>query len=308
MRLRGAIQSQTGTSVNPEVLVNWELDIELPPHPGNGRRRPAPPEEPLLPLRRRGSTASAPTDQVDGQQTPCGSQEVPAGQALAGHDPEVARKNDPWADRRESLQRHLQRAREFKRRIDIGDVRNASEAARRAKISRVRVSQLMRLLDLAPEIIEDIEDPNGIGPVLTEKMLRQVAMVSSRVEQLRRYRELLKMEGATRGQHTGKGSAWRSRVPRKGIQHQLERARRFQALLNSGEVSSLEALGRQEGLTGGRIAQLLNLLHLAPVILSIVDVPAEQLPVEISEARLRRIARLQDHDQQIWEFRKIAGF
>ena len=136
----------------------------------------------------------------------------------------------------------------------------------------------MRLLHLAPEILAELEDPDCVGPVPTEKQLRVVASLPGRMEQVSRYRELVVEVCVAGGRHMGKGNAWRSRLPRKGIQHQLSRARRFEAALASGEVSSLAELGRREGLTGGRIAQLLNLLHLAPEILVVVDVPNEELP------------------------------
>ena len=50
----------------------------------------------------------------------------------------------------------------------------------------------------------------------------------------------------------------------------------------------------------------MRLLHLAPEILAVVDVPNEQLPTGISEGKLREIARMQDLDEQLWAFRKWA--
>jgi len=70
-------------------------------------------------------------------------------------------------------------------------------------------------------------------------------------------------------------------------------------------VRSLEELALREGVSGSRVAQLLNLLHLAPEIIEVVDVPVERVPPGVSEARLRSLARIQGHDEQVWAFRRL---
>ncbi|MCB9685990.1 MAG: hypothetical protein H6738_02820 [Alphaproteobacteria bacterium] len=210
---------------------------------------------------------------------------------------------DPWADRRAGLRDRLERARRFERLIATGAVKNAADVASREGITRARVSQILRLLKLAPSILQELEDPEASGPVPPEKELRKLAGVP-RPRQPKRYEELVATEGFEGGK-AGRGGSPRSRVQRRGLQHQFERARRFQAMLDSGEFRSLEEIGQAEGLTGGRVAQLLNLLHLVPEIIEVVDVAAERVPAGVSERKLRAIARLQDHDEQVWAFRAL---
>ena len=90
------------------------------------------------------------------------------------------------------------------------------------------------------------------------------------------------------------------RRPRQGggYQADLERARRLQKLWDTGAYDSLKALGRVEGVTGARVSQLLNLLHLAPEILVVLDVPEEELPAGISKSDVRALARLRSQDAQ----------
>lgn len=92
----------------------------------------------------------------------------------------------------------------------------------------------------------------------------------------------------------------------KGVQHLFARARRYRQKLDSGQAKSLRQLGRQEGITGARVCQILNLLDLAPEIVEQVDVPLEQLPSGINVTRLREIAAAPEHAEQLRRFRKSA--
>lgn len=93
----------------------------------------------------------------------------------------------------------------------------------------------------------------------------------------------------------------------KGVQHLFERARRFRRMLDSGQAKSLRDLGQQEGISGARVCQILNVLDLAPEIIKRVDVPAAELPQGIDVTRLRWIATAQDHTEQIRRFRAVVG-
>jgi hypothetical protein len=62
-------------------------------------------------------------------------------------------------------------AREFQRLLDTGAARNRSAVARRFGLTRTRVTQVMKLLTLAPEVIAHIE--KGQAPV-SERGLRAV--------------------------------------------------------------------------------------------------------------------------------------
>ncbi|MCO4748142.1 MAG: hypothetical protein KC912_25330 [Proteobacteria bacterium] len=189
--------------------------------------------------------------------------------------------------------------------LDTGAVKNAAAIAQREELTRARVSQLLRLLKLAPEILAQLEDEAGAGPVPPEKALRKLAGLP-KVDQHQGFRDLIEAE---RFQVAvgGRGGSSRSRVQRRGLQHQFERARRFQRMLDDGEVSSLKELGLRDGLTGGRVAQLLNLLHLSPEIIKAVDVPVVEVPTGVTERKLRAIARLHDVDEQAWAFRRLTG-
>ena len=66
-------------------------------------------------------------------------------------------------------------AREYKRMIDIGQVKNQSELARKLGISRARVTQILNLLKLNKNILnklEQIGDPMD-RKVISERELRK---------------------------------------------------------------------------------------------------------------------------------------
>jgi len=65
-------------------------------------------------------------------------------------------------------------AREYKRVIDSGQVKNRSELARKLGVSRVRVYQILSLLKLDSLIIQELEnfgDPLK-SRIITERMIR----------------------------------------------------------------------------------------------------------------------------------------
>jgi hypothetical protein len=86
----------------------------------------------------------------------------------------------------------LRKAIEWRRQLDVGDVRNQAEIARRAGISRARVTQVMGLLHLAPEIQEHIlAMPKVIHrPAITELVLRSLAQVDDQKQQLVKLQDL----------------------------------------------------------------------------------------------------------------------
>lgn len=65
-------------------------------------------------------------------------------------------------------------AKEYKKMIDLGEVKNQAELARIKGISRAMVTQILNLLKLKPQIIQELEkvgDPLN-SKVITERMLR----------------------------------------------------------------------------------------------------------------------------------------
>jgi hypothetical protein len=67
-------------------------------------------------------------------------------------------------------------AREWQESIGQGDCLSGAELARKLRISRARVTQTLRLLELTPEVSEapsDLGDPL-LRPVVTERKLRSI--------------------------------------------------------------------------------------------------------------------------------------
>ena len=216
----------------------------------------------------------------------------------------VGEPEDPWASRRAAMRGHIARARSFQSRIDRAVVRNAAELAGLEGLTRARVSQLLRLLKLAPGVLADLEEVEGTGPVPTEAALRKLAGMKTPERQLAQYQALCGAEAALRAPRPG---ATRGRPPQRGLQHLFERARRYHAAMDAGEYRSLEDLGRAEGVTGRRIAHLLQLLQLDLEIIEAVDVPADQLPNGVTERRLREVAKQRGREAQLAAWAALVG-
>jgi hypothetical protein len=86
----------------------------------------------------------------------------------------------------------LRTAQEWRRQIDAGEVDNQAAIARREGITRARVTQIMALTRLAPEIQECVLSlPDTVGrPKLTEHVLRPIARLECRSDQTTRFRDL----------------------------------------------------------------------------------------------------------------------
>ncbi|MFH1690930.1 MAG: hypothetical protein ABIE42_11975 [Candidatus Eisenbacteria bacterium] len=86
----------------------------------------------------------------------------------------------------------LQMAMEWQRQLDAGEVDTQAEIARREGITRARVTQVMALLRLAPEIQDLIlAMPEGVGrPAISERALRPIAQIEDPKQQLAEFRGL----------------------------------------------------------------------------------------------------------------------
>lgn len=71
----------------------------------------------------------------------------------------------------------LRTAQEWRRQLEAGEVENQTAIARREGITRARVTQVMSLVRLAPEIQEQILSiPDMVlRPAITERALRPIA-------------------------------------------------------------------------------------------------------------------------------------
>ena len=300
--LRGAISLLTGTTEN-EVLVTWVIEADLPPRPGFGTLRRRPRAEALRPRRgasvRSGSSRVPRESRHESRHSRTASRGASAG--IAPRDPESRHgiappPASPWAERRASIKAHLDRARGFARRLDEGEVESAAELARDEGLTRARVSQLMRLLRLAPAIQAEIDDVASERPMLKEKVLRKLPSLPSPEAQVERFAELLaKVEAGRSG---GTASLAERGVRRRGFQHLFEQGRRCAALLDGGAADSYAEVGENEGVSADRVGQLLLLLHLAQGIIEMVDVPAADVPKGVTELELRKIARLREPSDQ----------
>lgn len=83
----------------------------------------------------------------------------------------------------------LQKAIEWRRQLDASEVRNQTEIARREGITRARITQVMGMLRLAPEIQQQIlSTPDVDGrPLVTERMLRPIEVITDRGDQVREF-------------------------------------------------------------------------------------------------------------------------
>lgn len=80
----------------------------------------------------------------------------------------------------------LRKAIEWQVLLESGEIVNQADIARQEGITRARVTQVMGLLRLSPEIQEQILSmPNVVRPSISERMLRPIAAIGDHGDQLR---------------------------------------------------------------------------------------------------------------------------
>jgi hypothetical protein len=86
----------------------------------------------------------------------------------------------------------FRKALEWQALLQSGRVRNHVEIARREGITRARVTQVMGLLRLAPEIRQHILSmPDAVRrPAITERALRPIAQLEDLADQKAEFQEL----------------------------------------------------------------------------------------------------------------------
>jgi hypothetical protein len=84
----------------------------------------------------------------------------------------------------------LRKAMEWQRQLDAGEVDTRADIARREGITRARVTQIVAMLRLAPEIQEHIlATPESVGrPPISERALRHIARNEDPKQQLAEFR------------------------------------------------------------------------------------------------------------------------
>jgi hypothetical protein len=87
----------------------------------------------------------------------------------------------------------LKTAQEWQRQLNAGEVESRAAIARREGITRPRVSQVMGLLRLAPEIHEHVLSLPDMDhrPAITERSLRSIARIPEPEDQIIRFRNLI---------------------------------------------------------------------------------------------------------------------
>ncbi len=288
--------------------MTWELVVPIPPHPGFGLGRHAPPVQALRFGHRRANSrveaarlaAKAPAS-ADGS-TRHGDEQGEGGEAVnapcetSTRHVNAPREAEAWGARRSRLRAFLEKGRGYRAWLDEGVGRSTKHLAEREGVSRPRVCQLLVLTRLAPEIQADIDDATRTTPVPTERDLRALADLPA-VEQVWKY-----MEATGALVHVADS---RKVARLAGFQHLFARARELNARWATGEYRTLGDLAKTEGVTAQRVSQLLNLLLLAPEIIVALDVPKEEAP-RLAEREIRRLARIVDHGEQRAAFGRMV--
>ncbi len=292
------VTTEEPTSNTAEVLTTWETRVPLPERPSFGRNRFRPCEETRLSAARRRRRAAGQAKGKDaGGSSLCGPTEDAAGQPCGPGDDEAP--IDPWAGALVRVRTQLERARRWRAWIDADPERTAADLARRKKLSRARVSQVLKLPDLDASILADLDHPGRVGPVPSELVLRRIAGLPTAAAQRARYAAVCVPSAPTSGGVYRRDDPAAKPAPRHDdFRHALDRARRYQRWLDDGTQPSLASIGRAEGISGTRVGQLLALLHLAPEIVMVLERPREELPRGLTRRAVRDIARLRDQGAQ----------
>jgi ParB-like chromosome segregation protein Spo0J len=89
----------------------------------------------------------------------------------------------------------LQKAIRWKALLDSGKVSDQAEIARYEGLSRARVTQIMSLLRLSPEIqdtILNLPKTNRQHSIITERSLRPIAQLENQRQQVEAFKKLVK--------------------------------------------------------------------------------------------------------------------
>jgi len=118
---------------------------------------------------------------------------VPADQVISAIPPRRGKPKPPKAPRRPRVVELLRKAIEWQALLASGGASNQAAIACREGITRARVTQVMGLLRLAPEIQQQVLSLRDMvrRPAITEQALRPIAQIESPKEQLARFREVI---------------------------------------------------------------------------------------------------------------------
>ena len=118
---------------------------------------------------------------------------VPTGQVVSAVPPPRGKPKPPKVPRTPRVVDFLRKALEWQALLASSEVKNQAAIARREGISRVRVTQVMWLVRLAPEIQQHVlAMPETIRrPAISERALRPIAQLEDATDQKTRFQELI---------------------------------------------------------------------------------------------------------------------
>jgi len=91
------------------------------------------------------------------------------------------------------------------------------------------------------------------------------------------------------------------------IKELLLQARKWQHLLDTGQVSSQAAIARLEGTTRGRVTQIMSLLQLSSKIQrQILEMPKSVRRPHITERAIRHITMMESPQEQLEGFQELV--
>ncbi len=119
---------------------------------------------------------------------------VPVGRVVNALSPRVRNRRPPKAPRTPRIVELLRKALEWQSLLKSGRVRNQAEIAKREGITRARVTQVIGLLRLAPEIQQHILSMPDVArrPAITERALRSITQLDSPADQKAKFQELVR--------------------------------------------------------------------------------------------------------------------
>jgi len=121
------------------------------------------------------------------------TRQVPAERVISALPPKDRNRKPPTPPRTPRVIELLRKALEWQALLQSGQVHNQAEIARREGITRARVTQVMALLRLAPEIQQHILSmPDAVRrPAITERALRPIAQLEDLADQKAKFQELV---------------------------------------------------------------------------------------------------------------------
>jgi hypothetical protein len=118
---------------------------------------------------------------------------VPAERVISALPPKDRNRKPPKTPRTPRVIELLRKALEWQALLQSGQVHNQAEIARREGITRARVTQVMSLLRLPPEIQQHILTmPDAVHrPAITERALRPIAQLEDHCQQQRLFQTFM---------------------------------------------------------------------------------------------------------------------